>query len=165
MIIVKVISLPLRQCEVRYDASFKSKTWAVHEWFGVAGRAFISWADSIPSSNIIAYGRYQTISTQPRAEQADVLSAVIQVHFSPSIRTINDAIQDLLRYSGYALIDSASQSLELQNTLKKPLPLMHRDLGPLSLRQALSVLVGSSFDLAIDRLNRTVNFTLKPDVE
>ncbi len=129
------------------------------------GGSLTSWADSTPSSNVMVYGRYQTISTKPRADQTDVLAAVIQVHFSPGIRTVNDAIQDLLRYSGYALIDSASQSLELQNTLKKPLPLMHRDLGPLSLKQALSLLVGSSFDLTIDRLNRTVNFTLKPDFE
>lgn len=122
-----------------------------------------SWADSMPSSNIIAVGRYQTVSTQPSPEQTDVLLAVIQVHFSLHIRTVNDAVQDLLRYSGYALIDSASQSLALQNTLKKPLPFIHRDLGPLSLKQALSVLMGSPFDLAIDRLNRLVNFTLKPD--
>jgi conjugative transfer region protein (TIGR03748 family) len=124
-----------------------------------------SWANLVSSSNVISYGRYQTISIQPRADQTDVLTAVIQVHFSPSIHTVNDAIQDLLRYSGYSLIDSASQSLALQNTLKKPLPLMHRDLGPIALRQVLSVLIGSSFDLAIDRLNRTVNFILKPDLE
>jgi conjugative transfer region protein (TIGR03748 family) len=129
------------------------------------GGPLTSWAHSIPSSHVIVYGRYQTVSTQPRAEQADVLLAVIQVHFSSHIGTVNDALQDLLRYSGYALIDSASQSLALQNTLKKHLPLMHRDLGPLPLKQALSLLVGSSFDLTIDRLNRTVNFTLKPDLE
>ena len=129
------------------------------------GGPLTSWADSIPSSNVIVYGRYQTVSAQPRAEQKDVLLAVIQVHFSPEIGTVNDALQDVLRYSGYALVDLGSQSLALQNTLKKTLPLMHRDLGPLPLKQALSLLVGTSFDLTIDRLNRTVNFTLKPDLE
>lgn len=74
-------------------------------------------------------------------------------------------MNDILRYSGYTLIESHQQSTDLQNTLKKPLPLVDRDLGPMSLRQALTVLAGPAFTLSVDPLHRTINFPLKPEFE
>ena len=93
----------------------------------------------------------------------DLLSPIIQVHFISEIKTIGDAVNHLLRYSGYALVESKQQSPDLKNTLRKPLPLVDRDLGPIALKQALELLVGSAFDLTIDPLNRTINFQVKTE--
>ena len=122
----------------------------------------LSLANPVKSSDVLPYGRYLTLKMQSGVEQTDMLSVVIEVHFSPVIKTVGDALNDVLRYSGYSLIDTAKQSPELQNTLKKPLPWMHRDLGPLSLRQALITLAGTPYELRVDTLNRTIDFELKP---
>ena len=75
-----------------------------------------------------------------------MLSVVqFKAHFSPAIQTVGDAINEMLRYSGYALIAKSQQSPDLQNTLKKPLPLVYRDLGPVTLRQALKLLSRNTF--------------------
>ncbi len=113
------------------------------------------------SEKLIQTGRYLTINNQSPVEQLDLLSPIIQVHFLSDIKTVGDAIADVLRYSGYALIETSQQTHDLQNTLKKPLPFMQRDLGPLSLRQILSLLIGPAFHLIIDPLNRTVDFQTK----
>jgi conjugative transfer region protein (TIGR03748 family) len=125
----------------------------------------LAWADSVNLSETVPYGRYLTLKLQPSVEQADVLSAVIQVHFSPMIQTVGDAVHDVLRYSGYALIEESQQSADLKDTLKKPLPFVYRDLGPLPLRQVLSVLIGAPFELEADLLHRTINFKLKSAIQ
>ncbi len=118
-------------------------------------------AASAQPLELIQTGRYLTINSQPKSEQADLLSPIIQVHFLSDVKTVGDAIHHLLRYSGYSLVESKQQSPDLQNTLQKPLPLVDRDLGPVSLRQALGLLIGPAFDLVADPLNRTINFQLK----
>ena len=128
----------------------------------LTGFSIESFANSVQSSDLLPYGRYLTLKMQPGAEQTDMLAVVIQVHFSPAIQTVGDAINEVLRYSGYALIEKSQQSPDLQNTLKKPLPLVYRDLGPVTLRQALKLLAGTPFELSVDLLNRSINFKLKP---
>ena len=118
----------------------------------------VSWAQTSP---LIQTGRYLTINNQIPTEQLDLLSPIIQVHFLSDIKTVGDAISDVLRYSGYALVETSQQTRDLQNTLKKPLPFMQRDLGPLSLRQVLTLLIGPAFHLIVDPLNRTVDFQTK----
>lgn len=133
--------------------------------FGAMIISFSGWSSITLAQSIesVQVSRYQTISTQAQSEQVDLLSPVIQVHFLSEIKTIGDAVNHLLRYSGYALVDNKQQSQDLKNTLKKPLPLVDRDLGPVALRQALALLIGPAFDLVIDPLNRTINFQLKTE--
>ncbi len=113
------------------------------------------------SDKLIQTGRYLTVNNQIQVEQLDLLSPIIQVHFLSDIKTVEDAITDVLHYSGYALVETSQQTRDLQNTLKKPLPLIQRDIGPLSLRQVLTLLIGPAFHLIVDPLNRTVDFQLK----
>lgn len=122
-------------------------------------------AHPLHSSDVVSAGRYLTLKLQPSAEQIDPLSAIIRVNFFTAVRTVGDAINEVLRYSGYSLVESEKQSPELRNTLKKSLPFVHCDLGPLPLRQALITLMGTPYDLQVDPLNRTLNFTLKPSFQ
>ena len=78
---------------------------------------------------------------------------------------MGDAISEVLRYTGYSLVDNLKQIKELQETLKKPLPFIQRNFGPLPLRQILNLLIGSPYILRIDPLNRSIDFELKTEFQ
>lgn len=134
-------------------------------WVIAAFFAIVVQPASAQQDNEISIGRYLTVSTQPAIEQSDVLSATVHVHFSAEVKTVGDAMMDFLRLSGYSLVEGSQQAPDLQNTLSKPLPLVHRELGPMPLREALKLLAGSAFDLTIDPLNRTINFQVKTEFQ
>src|SRR5438876_154036 len=102
----------------------------------VSALSSVAWAQS---TRLIQTGRYLTVDNQPQTAQIDLLSPIIQVHFLSEIKTVGDAIIDVLRFSGYALVETKQQSHDLQDTLKKSLPLVDRNLGPMPLRQALTI--------------------------
>ncbi len=107
-------------------------------------------------------GRYSTVVNKPTAAQRDLLSQTIQMRFPENVMTVGEAMQYLLRYSGYSLADEKVQPDALKITLKKPLPLVDRSLQPMSLNDALMILAGPAFELHQDALNREVNFQVKP---
>lgn len=106
--------------------------------------------------------RYVTINNKPKPEQISLLTQVVQVKFPQNIQTIGMAVSYLLRFSGYSLIPENKMSPALLTMLSKPLPVVDRELGPVSLKDALMVLGGESFNLVQDPLNREINFLLKP---
>ena len=55
-------------------------------------------------------GRYSVLRTLPTAEQLDPLAARVTVRFPESVQTIGQAVQHLLRDSGYRLADSSAAS-------------------------------------------------------
>lgn len=105
-------------------------------------------------------GRYSVLRTQPTAEQLDPLAARVTVRFPESVQTIGQAVQHLLRDSGYRLADSSTGISAI--LLELPLPGVQRSLGPVALRQALAVLGGPAFRLAQDPLHRLVAFERCP---
>lgn len=120
---------------------------------------------SAQPSTTIQTGRYGTVDNGIPKDQWDLLSPMIQIHFLPDVKTIGDAIQEILRYSGYSLVETQQQSQDLQNTLQKILPLVQRDIGPMPLRQSLKILIGPAFHLLVDPLNRTINFQLNTNLQ
>lgn len=113
--------------------------------------------------NVTQVGRYSTISNKPMHFQIDLLSQTIQVCFTRNIKTVGDAINYLLRFSGYSLIQESKMSSALKNILEKPLPIIDHELGPLALSDALQTLVGPAFVLKQDPVNRVVDFKLKSE--
>ncbi len=113
------------------------------------------------SDRNIEMGRYLSVSSKPLHEQENLLAQVFQVHFPQGVQTVGDAMHYLLKNSGYSLVNEAHQSEALKNTLKKPLPLIDRHFGPMTLKDALVTLVGPAFYLVNDPLNREVNFKVK----
>lgn len=112
--------------------------------------------------SVTPVSRYLTINNKPRPEQINLLTQVVQVKFPQNIQTIGMAVSYLLRFSGYSLISKKKMSPALLTMLSKPLPVVDRELGPVSLKDALMVLGGESFTLVQDPLNREINFLLKP---
>lgn len=115
----------------------------------------------IQAANITQVGRYATVNNQPLAAQINPLKTVQQIHFPSSVQSIGEAVEYWLRYSGYHLATQDKQSESLQQILKQPLPQVTRKLGPLTIADGLTVLVGKSlFSLKQDDLSREINFSL-----
>jgi conjugative transfer region protein (TIGR03748 family) len=107
-------------------------------------------------------GRYLTVENKPILVQRELLSQMVQVRFPTDVKTIGEAMNYLLRFSGYALVAEPERNSDFKNTLLKPLPAVDRDFGPMSLKEALMTLAGPAFILKEDPLNRTINFQLNP---
>lgn len=119
--------------------------------------------NSLASDANTATGRYLSVVDKPSQEQQYLLSQTIQVRFPQIVQTIGDAMNYLLRYSGYSLVEEAHQNTALKITLQKPLPLVDREFQIVSLRDALTTLAGPVFTLVQDDLNREVDFHVKPN--
>jgi conjugative transfer region protein (TIGR03748 family) len=107
-------------------------------------------------------GRYLTVSHKTNSSQMHLLSQSIQVRFPKNVQTIGDAINYLLRFSGYSLVAIGQMNSALKTTISKPLPVIDRELGPISLKNGLVTLVGPAFYIKEDPINRLVDFRLKP---
>lgn len=113
------------------------------------------------AANITQISRYGTVNNQPLAAQINPLKTVQQIHFPGSIQTIGEAVNYWLRYSGYHLAPKAKQSESLQQIFQQPLPQVSRNLGPLTISDGLTVMVGQQlFRLNQDDLLREINFSL-----
>ena len=114
----------------------------------------------------VRLSRYTTGSAVPDAAQVDPLEAVVRVSFPrPSVANVGDAVNYLLLRSGYRLAVPEEASAPASAVLAMPLPEVHRQLGPYSVRTALSVLLGTPFTLSIDPMQRQVSYrTTSPAV-
>lgn len=130
----------------------KQRVWRQWACFMMLMLSVITLSETVwaKPSPLVQTGRYLTVDSTVPLEQKDLLSPLIQIHFLSDVKTVGDAIQEVLRYSGYSLVETSQQSQDLQNTLQKPLPLVQRDLGPMSLKQSLRVLIGPAFHLMVD---------------
>jgi conjugative transfer region protein (TIGR03748 family) len=119
----------------------------------------------LADNNLTQVSRYLTVANKPKLSQTNLLSQLIQVRFTRNIQSVGDAMNYLLKFSGYSLIPESKMSLELQSTLNKPLPIVDRELGPITLSDALTILSGPAFYLTHDPVNRFINFKLKPEYQ
>ncbi len=120
-----------------------------------------SLAITCQAADVTPISRYASVANKPLAAQINPLQAVQQVHFPQQIQTIGEAIEHWLKYSGFHLAPEGKQSNNLKLILKQPLPQVDRTLGPISVSNGLTVLVGQYlFSLQHDDLLREVNFTL-----
>ncbi len=117
----------------------------------------------LADNNVTQVGRYITISNQTKLSQTNLLSQLVQVRFTRNIQTIGEAMNYLLRFSGYSLVPEPKMNSALKITLKKPLPIIDRELGPITLSNGLKTLVGPAFYMTQDPVNRIVDFKLKPE--
>ncbi len=108
----------------------------------------------------IQVGRYQTVMLQPDEEQVDLLSAVVTRSLPEHVNTVGQAVATLLNGSGYRLLSADLAEPYRVLLFALPLPEVQRQLGPLSLRQALELLTGPGFRLVTDPVYRLVSFEL-----
>ena len=113
--------------------------------------------------DVTQISRYTTVPNGPTMAQINPLQALSHFKFQPSVYTVGQAVEHVLATTGYRLAPRLSPAVK--NTLNKPLPLTNRKLGPMTITQALQVLMGKEvFQLERDPLNRLVNFKVKPAI-
>ena len=98
--------------------------------------------------------RYSLHTLTAKPSQTDLLSAVVDTRFPPSVKTVGTALDYILHRSGYRHVATSdiSQALEL------PLPQTHRSIGPLDVRTAVRTIVGDSWQLHEDSRQRILWF-------
>ncbi|CDM88734.1 PilL N-terminal domain-containing protein [Xenorhabdus bovienii] len=103
---------------------------------------------------VVRYGRYLLVSTDPTAAQRDPLSQLMGIHLPTSQNpTVADAMRYALRQSGYALCVPDKKNDILY---RQPLPSVHAQLGPVRLRTALQVMADPAWQLEVDEVQRVV---------
>ncbi len=115
---------------------------------------------SRPGTSEVQVGRYQSLRMRPDQTQVDLLSVVISRNFPTPINTIGAAVAALLDGSGYRLLSPKLAESFRSHLFAMPLPDAERQLGPLTLRQALELLGGPAFELIIEPTYRLVTFEL-----
>ncbi|AOU64451.1 hypothetical protein [Legionella pneumophila] len=117
------------------------------------------------AANVTQINRYATVANKPLAAQINPLLAIQQVHFPQEVQTIGQAVEWWLKFSGFSFASKEKQPESLQTVMRQALPQIDRNLGPLTVKDGLEVLVGQqSFMLIEDPLLRQVNFKLKAGV-
>ena len=100
----------------------------------------------------IQVNRYSFQKHSAPPHQADLLSAVVETRFPQNVVTVGAAIDYMLERSGYRFIPTeqtaAAMALEL--------PAVHRSIGPLPLRTAISTVAGPAWRLRENSEKRTV---------
>ena len=103
-------------------------------------------------------GRYSVIAAVPTKAQADLLATTLTIRFPERIQTLGEAVRYLLQRSGYRLAKIESTGPDTVTLFALPLPVVHRSLGPMTLRDALKTLAGPTFNLVQDPVHRLVTF-------
>lgn len=112
--------------------------------------------------NITQVGRFETISNSATFAQKDPLSAIAQYKFGTRVKTVGQALWQVLQDTGYSLAPMNQLPTAAREVLTKPLPVTQRELGPISVRNALRTLMGDNvFSLVVNPVQRRVTFTLK----
>jgi len=110
--------------------------------------------------SLVRVGRYSTVTPKPTPDQADLLLAIIRVTMPAKVDTVGKTVRYLLRRSGFELAGRGTMQPEVVQMLDKKLPQVHRKLGPMTLEDALLVMVGPAFRLDVDHVHRVINYRL-----
>ena len=118
----------------------------------------------VHAQEAVQVGRYLSVVPVPTAVQQEPLRVIIDVRFPRTVQTVGEAFAHLLYPSGYGLVGPPRALPETGILFTRPLPEVHRALGPMSLQTALETLAGSAWRLVLDPVYREVSFRLDPDL-
>lgn len=113
---------------------------------------------STPSD--IQTGRYSSIKAKPTQAQRELLEVMITVSIPDEITSIGQTIAYLLKRSGYQLVQPQAKQIALTRFFLKPLPAVHRHIGPMTLEDALIILTAPAFKLNQDPVRRLISYEL-----
>ena len=106
----------------------------------------------------IQVDRYSILAATPTEAQAELLATTMTIRFPARVQTVGEAVRYLLQRSGYRLATAESIGPDTVALFTLPLPTVHRNLGPMTLRDALETLAGPAFHLVQDPVHRLVTF-------
>jgi len=104
-------------------------------------------------------GRYTSVSNTASYAQQNLLATEIKLRFPEQVKTLKQAFEQLLENSGYRLSQNKLDP-DITVLYEQSLPGVHRWVGPVTLREALQTIAGSSWKLDVNPVDRTVAFIL-----
>lgn len=111
-----------------------------------------------PKETQIRVGRYSSADAVNTRQQENLLEVVVDTEIPVQEKTVGQAIDFLLLRSGYTLALPEIQGQHVKQLLGKPLPEIHRRIGPVMLKDALMVLVGKAYWMKVDPVHRLIAF-------
>jgi type IV pili sensor histidine kinase/response regulator len=116
--------------------------------------------DAKSLDHYIRTDRYRISDAEPDTGQVEPLLGYISVNFGEHIKTIGDAMFELLRGSGYRVLyeDKHACTLGEQLLFSREFPLALRALGPVTLKDALQTVAGKAWEIRVSELKRTLSF-------
>lgn len=109
---------------------------------------------------VVRYGRYTLVSTEPKVDQRDLMSQIVDVNIPDSLNpSVKDSLNYVLKRSGYALCPGSG---DINILYTRPLPASQYHLGPMTLRNTLQVLAGPAWQVEVDEITRGVCFSQRP---
>ncbi|MGX4677400.1 FimV/HubP family polar landmark protein [SAR92 clade bacterium H246] len=114
----------------------------------------------------ILESRYLTVQLGPEVAKTDLLKSIVDLRVPEKITTVGGALDFLLRPYGFQLDDSheadkQSEADEQYLLLVLTLPEPHRNLGSMTLMDALTTLGEKSFRPLINPVKRSVRYQLR----
>lgn len=110
----------------------------------------------------VQIARYTTYSPVPSMQERDPLSSVVQMIFPKNILTLDQAFDYLIRRTGYKMAPLENSDPLLPLLLVSEVPQVHREIGPITVEDAMKTLAGEPWEFVIDPVNRYVSFELRP---
>lgn len=111
---------------------------------------------TVPLIPVVREGRYTLVELLPGADQEDLMQQIVDVTIPPTLTaTVGDAVRYLLLRSGFTLCHDP----EIRVLDNLPLAAADLHLGPMTLEEALRVLVGPGWKLKVNEMRRQVCFT------
>ncbi|GIU42921.1 hypothetical protein TUM4438_10630 [Shewanella sairae] len=108
--------------------------------------------------------RYVTESAVPARQVRDVLSSEMNVNIPQMPNaTVGQGLGFLLKQTGYTVRPATTYAEE--QLYQQALPIMHMNMGYMSVRQALQVIGGDPWSLQEDVVKREVGFSLRDGFE
>ena len=105
--------------------------------------------------------RYSSMTTGVTAEQADPLNTVVVIHFPQQVQTVGEAMSILLLGSGYQLDPINQKKSVVQTLFAQPLPVVDRTMGPMTITQGITTLMGPAYQDHVEPVTRFIAFHLK----
>jgi len=113
-------------------------------------------AEQVPA---VRSGRYTLVELVPERAQRDPMEQIVDITIPPTVTaTVGEALRYVLLRTGYRLCEGHEEIRALDAL---SLPAAHLHLGPLTMRAALEVLIGSARELEVDEAARQVCIRLR----
>ena len=126
----------------------------------------LSSAKTLEQSQItVLDSRYVNVHALPERGQTDLLSNIVELKFPDYIHNVGRALEFVLQRYGFQLADCQTVTPEQYLLFMLPLPNPHRQLGPMTLSDALSTLGGEGFVHSVNPVNRTVCYQLREEYQ
>lgn len=121
-----------------------------------------SFGQTIHSPQSVSFNRYTKVQVGSSPEQLNPLSAVVAIEFNDQIKTVGQAVNQMLADCGFRL-GNEKLAPEQDYLMGLPLPKVHQSLGPVTATDALKILGGEGYTVDINPISRTVIYKLKDD--